>query len=462
MADKISSEPSILEGANKRARTEDVLRSSELDVTASAPSVIPDDWETNYNLLLAHDEAVEPLSEKLKKWVSLQRNLKKYNTLTAKQEAKLQVLVDSGVFTFKEEAVAYRPPSIITEYSNWDDCFTTLLLYGEDHCHCNIRIGAKQTTLRKKMEIDLGSWLSFQRKEKSENSLSEYHKALLQTLVVEGLFSWENTVGIDIKTVPLLDALWDRRFQAAKEYAATHNTCNVDIFTTVLSLPALTWAELKANDNMYNKKNMFDLGLWLYCQRQRYCMGVLKNDRFMKLQELIVSGHFSWLGSPTDRNPEFIALTNMKEKDDNTLWDAWFNVLLWYGRRYQHCNITTTETVTLPDNSEAELGKWVNQQRSAVKHGRLTDARVKLFLDLADQNLITERSWKDVLAKHGARKGVAGGALLSGLADEASGTDGAVAVTSVAVTPLVGNVVPPLPDTHGVDRNPIAADAQPL
>lgn len=168
-------------------------------------------------------------------------------------------------------------------------------------------------------------------------------------------------------------------------------------FTVILRLSQFAEPELARR---CARMNSFDLGLWIAFQRTRYRVDLLRNDRFFKLQEFIVHGQLSW-ASPNEKDSEVITLVAQKEKEEEELWMAWYRVLVFYGRRHGHCNVGTAETIALPDGFEAELGKWVHQQRSAIKHGRLAQRRTNLFIGLVEQNLLAE-TWKGVVNRPAA------------------------------------------------------------
>jgi len=117
------------------------------------------------------------------KWLKWQRTCKKGTTgsrLTKDREARLQRLVDEGRLLWDIRG-GYHVRS-------WDFMYNVLVEYGNRTGTCNVPAKWRET-LPGGEEVNLGSWVSEQRRHRND-SMSEDHRKRLQLLVDQGIFRW--------------------------------------------------------------------------------------------------------------------------------------------------------------------------------------------------------------------------------------------------------------------------------
>lgn len=138
----------------------------------------------------------------------------------------------------------------------------------------------------------------------------------------------------------------------------------------------------------------FHLGLWVRAQRMCHLAEALPEERKEKLQKLVDAGVLRWMSE--EEAVRRAAEAEKRAKEEEALWTAWYNALLWHGTHKGHCNLRSHDTITLPDGSEAELGKWLHIQRAYIKKGRLRLDRVKKIKKLFDQGKMDPVRWAHV------------------------------------------------------------------
>lgn len=305
-------------------------------------------------------------------WLALQRRHRKAGRLRQDREKKLQLLVDQGKLSWvgadtknEDEDLVQPPPPLPPA---WNSYFGALLAFAEDHGHANVPLGY-MSFIERRRSLDLGAWVRLQRQMMASGKLPENQKELLNTLVNAGMFSWTpHTSSFSSLPQYSLDTNWNLQFKAVTEYADKHKSCNVTEPGTLLTT---------------SLGNSFDLGMWVICQRSRYKLRILAPDRLVQLAGLVEKGHFAWM-SPEEAQAR-AEEREKKSKEEETLWNAWYNVLVWYGRHNGHCNLGATDTVSLPDESEAELGKWLDIQKRYLAKSRLKPDRVEKLRRLVDE-----------------------------------------------------------------------------
>ena len=352
-------------------------------------------WDVQYEALIAYANkygncnirssgytADETDLSNLYSWLALQRRHKKQNKLRKDREAKLQVLVDSGKLSWVssdlhsgDEEGQQVVQSAAQPQPTWDSFFDSLLAYTEDHGHSNVPKG-HMALVQKRCNMDLGMWVKEQRAHFSNGNLEESHRSKLNFLASVGLFSWIAPTSEPI-SVPQndLDLMWDNQFEAVQRYIADKGGCHVDTPGIIIATSV---------------GSTFDLGLWVRCQRKRLWLKSLAPSRATRLNELAEKGLFSWLS--VEDAAKRATEKEKKRKDEEILWQAWFNVLVWFGKRKGHCNIDPSETVALPDESEAELGKWLDIQKKILERRKMKPHRVLKFRKLIDEGKLP-RIW---------------------------------------------------------------------
>lgn len=345
-------------------------------------------------------------------WLALQRRHKKQNKLRPDREKKLQSLVDAGLLSWsgsdplprhssgddEGEYIHVLPPP---PPPSWDSHFHELLIYAEIHGHANVPTGYF-VTVDKRKDIDLGIWLDEQRKlygKKVGNfdATQALHYQKLNLLVDEGRFAWQAPRQLPIIPAHILDIKWSYRYEAMRSYInqdGNHHACLGDNINAKLVVPVPDVNAPPSSSSgtpIGGPVEIFDLGLWVLAQRKCYAAGSLDERRKNLLQALVDSNQFTW------QSPEEAARLSAedmkRQKEEEALWNAWYNALVWQGNHVGHCNLDSHGTITLPDGSEAELGKWLHIQRTHIKKGRLRLDRAKKIRKLYDEGKLDEEKW---------------------------------------------------------------------
>lgn len=433
--------------SNRKDPDHDILQSSEGVIRFDRgvdrgvrPSKRDQNWDTQYEALLAFAnkhkhcnirtgysaDGDDKPQVNLYAWLALQRRHKKQNKLRSDREQKLQALVDSGLLSWtgadvsgrgldEDEYIQVLPPP---PPPSWENHFGEILVFSELYGHANVPLGYL-VTIEKRKDIDLGFWLEEQRKLNSKNLLDNpTHVAKLNTLAKEGRFRWDVGTGMSsTAALPVggilgssrdeirmltnaalvvtkeaqqsLDAKWNGRYQAMLKFISrdeNHTVCVGDEITATLV------ATVRKGGN--DVEESFDLGLWVHAQRKSYAAESLVKSRLDLLQALVDDGRFAWLSQ--EEAARMAVAEEKRQKEEDALWTAWYNALVWHGVNKGHCNINSQGTITLPDGSEAELGKWLHIQRLSIKKGKLRVDRVRKIKKLYDEGKLDPTKWAHV------------------------------------------------------------------
>jgi len=199
-------------------------------------------WEEGFEQLQSyvneHDNARVPNSYvsidgfKLGFWVGRQRKYKTENNLSQDQIKRLEAVPSWSwsIFTDKLEANFEQLQSYVMEYGN-------------------ARISASYVSLD---GFKLGSWVSVQRKNKSNNYLSQDQIARFEA--IPG-WSWD-----------ILMAQWEERFEQLQSYVKEHGNARVP--------------------NSYISLDGIKLGFWVGTQRKNKLKNILSQDRLACLEAL--------------------------------------------------------------------------------------------------------------------------------------------------------------------------------
>ena len=439
----------VLDRAPKRARngeqpimTHSNTPSPENSSSRSArPSKRDQNWDIQYESLLAFANKYKHCNIRtgysadgddkpqvnLYAWLALQRRHKKQNKLRPDREQKLQALVDSGLLSWsgsdlggqgydEDEYIQVLPPP---PPPSWENHFGEVLVFAEKYGHANVPLGYL-VTIEKRKDIDLGFWLEEQRKLNAKNLLDNpVHVTRLDTLAKEGLLSLEVGSGAaSTASVPggsvqggsreetreltnaalvvhredqaTLDAKWTGRYQAMLNFIARPENRTVCAGDEILA----TLVASVQTSNGDHREETFDLGCWVQGQRRTYAAESLSEHRKGLLQPLVDAGQFAWLSQ--EEAARMAIAEEKRNKEEDALWTAWYNALVWHGVNKGHCNISSHGTITLPDGSEAELGKWLHIQRVYIKKGRLRVDRVRKIKKLYDEGKLDPAKWAHV------------------------------------------------------------------
>jgi hypothetical protein len=334
-------------------------------------------------------------------WLALQRRHKKQNKLRPDREKKLQTLVDAGLLSWagsepvprageeEEEYIHVLPPP---PPPSWESHFHELLVYSELNGHANVPIGYL-VTVDKRKDVDLGMWLDEQRKQnrqkQSDESLANISK--LNILADEGRFSWTTPRATPVISPQVLDMKWSARYEALRNFIAQEGNHSIGLSDNIKANLVVPIPDGSVGGGSVE---VFDLGLWILAQRKCYAAGVLEERRKSLLQALVDANQFTWQSK--EETARLSAEDAKRAMEEEALWNAWYNALVWQGNHVGHCNLDSHGTITLPDGSEAELGKWLHIQRVNIKKGRLRLDRAKKIKKLFDEGKLHEVKWGHV------------------------------------------------------------------
>ena len=152
------------------------------------------------------------------------------------------------------------------EDDKWNAQYEAIMKYGEEHGgDCNVPASFR-CRLGDGNEVNLGLWLSNQRYLKRQDTLRSDRQTKLQWLVDEGKFNWSFDA--------TKDDSWIAQYDAMIQYGEAHGgDCNV---------PQSYKCVLGRREVM--------LGRWLEKQRLYKKDSALKEDRLVKIQQLVDQG----------------------------------------------------------------------------------------------------------------------------------------------------------------------------
>jgi hypothetical protein len=355
-------------------------------------------WETQYEALVMYAskhghcnvrsggaDAEDKPTVNLYAWLALQRRHKKSNKLRPDREQKLQQLVDEGKLGWfgdsndKQEEMAQStlPPP------NWESMYEALLIYAEEHGHANVPLHT-YITIDKRKNVDLGLYVNEKRQSHAHGTLDPKQVAKLNILYKEGKFAW-SLPGDDymMPDTPkdVLHRKWMERFTAVAKFALQNRTM-------------LLGDDIKGTLQIDGSTETFDLEQWIFVQRKRYSLGQLEPERTNMMETLVNEKCFLWMSK--EESDRIAKEKEKQEKEEDILWNAWYNALLWQAKNGGHCNLENDSTIVLPDGSEAELGKWLHRQRSALKKGALRADRASKIKSLVDSGKLDHAKWHHI------------------------------------------------------------------
>jgi hypothetical protein len=223
-------------------------------------------WEEMFDALIEykeeHGDCKVPTgwakNKKLARWVKTQRKIYLDNKL---DKDRIKRLDDIGFVWNRLE-------------SGWEEMFELLRDYKINHGNCNV-------PLRWVVDnINIGSWVSIQRKSYLSNKLDKDRIKRLDDIG----FVWD-----------ILESKWEEMFEVLTECKKTHGNCNA---------PS-NWAENK------------QLASWVSVQRRSYKNRNLTEDHIKRLDDI----GFMW-------NPS------------ESKWEEMFEALIEYKNNHGNCNVT--------------------------------------------------------------------------------------------------------------------------
>lgn len=384
-----------------------IAEAAALELSRQSASKRDQNWDSQYEALLAYSakfnhcnvrpgytvDIDEKLGVNLYAWLALQRRHKKHNKLRPDRLRKLQHLVDSGKLSWSaadsggkaeddDEYVHVLPPP---PPPSWERHYDALLIHVETYGTANVPMG-HIVSMDGRTKVDLGAWLEDQRKAKIRNTLDSLHLRRLDNLAREDKLAWHSPApSTPIAPYPaaVLDAQWQEKYEATKAYVALHpQGCMGDEIDVRLRI------EVPAG---HPPSNPFDLFQWVRAQRMGHFYNTIKPNRRRLLQTLVDQGVFSWMSEQEASQRKEKELEKSREED--ILWTAWFNALVWLANNRGECNLNSHGTITLPDGSEAELGKWLHIQKKYIKKGTLALDRCVKLLQLIQEHKLDRTYW---------------------------------------------------------------------
>jgi hypothetical protein len=379
-----------------------------LELSRQSASKRDQNWDSQFEALLAYSgkynhcnvrpgytvDIDEKVGVNLYAWLALQRRHKKHNKLRPDRLRKLQRLVDAAKLSWTaadsggkaeddDEYVHVLPPP---PPPSWDCHYDALLIHAETHGTANVSVG-RVVSLDGRTRIDLGGWLEDQRKAKIRNTLESLHLRRLDNLAREDKLAWHTPDPAAPSPPPVseavLDAQWQEKFEATKAYVTLHpQGCLGDEIDVRLRIEV---------PEGQRPSNPFDLFQWVRAQRMGHFYNTLKPYRRRLLQGLVDQHVFSWMSEQEASKRAQKELE--KSREEAILWTAWYNALVWLGNNRGECNLNSHGTITLPDGSEAELGKWLHIQKKYIKKGTLQLERCVKLLQLMQEHKLDRGYW---------------------------------------------------------------------
>jgi len=279
-------------------------------------------------------------------WLSSQRSLKNKSKLREDRFEKLLELVNRGLLHW----------TILPKDSNkWNSIFNQLLEYGEKHNgDCNVP-RSYALTLPDSTEIKLGVWLATQRQQFKLGTLRRDRLCRLQELVDQNKLILNSTESVGTP----VDEKWDAMFHRLQEYGKVHNgDCNVP-----------------RRFILYECGSNINLGNWLHTQRTKHKAGRLPPDRLDRLQGLVDQGKLRW---------NVTEMKTISPPDDNR-WNFMCKLLSEYKESHGgDSNVPRSYSLTVSNNTEIKLGRWLSTQRSYFRAGKLLKHRVDRLQEILD------------------------------------------------------------------------------
>jgi hypothetical protein len=216
---------------------------------------------------------------------------------------------------------------INTKRIRWEENFEKVFIYAKEHGH--LRLPRKHAEMRR-----LSHWLNTQKKRKTLTNFERDKLALLKE------YGYEH----DDNRAAKFEKVWTTFFNDMVEYKRVHG----------LSVVPKTD---KAHQKLYG---------WIVQQRKMQKQGRLPVERKEKLIEF---------GFDFQRIKPYTKKKRYTEQQEKT-WDEMYAKLCDFHKEHDHCK------VTLNDESNHALAKWVSTQRIVFGKGLMDDSRKQRLDDL--------------------------------------------------------------------------------
>jgi superfamily II DNA or RNA helicase len=353
--------------SNQRANQNSMLneRREQLEaLTGWVWNIIDEQWEIGFRHLKEYSDREGHCQVsvgyrtadgyRLGQWMALQRTTKD-SFLSAERKERLESVV--GWVWDRRDA-------------QWEASFDELKMYKAEHGDVDVPIN---------WFSGLGSWASVQRRAEKNGKLSPERKAKLD----EVGFEWDK-----------LDSLWDKRYQELLAYLAEHGNAEIvqkdptglgawlsqqKLYFNSGKLPASRLEKLNSISNLFeNRKPKTD-----WDERFNELVAYKAGHGNLDVPRNWPTGLGIWLGNqksfiknnklPLDRKDKLYELGLIWESLDSR-WESRLDELREYSAKFGDVNV--------PYNWSTGLGKWIANQKSFVKAGRMSESRKKILKEI--------------------------------------------------------------------------------
>lgn len=261
-----------------------------------------DYYNKNNNLMIPLKYSID--DRNLGHWIGSQR--KKYQASKLSKE-KIELLEKIGMVWSIYDSQWYEYYNLSTEYYNENGNLLVPLRYKTSD------------------NINLGSWISHQRRDYKSGKLSDDRIALLEKIGM----AWDG-----------MNATWEDMYKLAKQYYEEHNN---------LSISSTTFTYRNAS-----------LGSWIVTQRKNYSEDRLSNEQIAMLSRI----GMEWIYT---NNPDYV-------------WDKNYNTVLDFYSRYKHLYIP----INYVTKDGVRIGVWLYDRKLEYERNELSEDR-KRKLDELDK-----------------------------------------------------------------------------
>jgi len=248
----------------------------------------------------------------------------------------------------------------------WDIMFSHLLKFIEETGH--VRVPCNYIT----GDIPLGQWVTSQQKLHRKSKIRDDRRRRLKAVgflwVRDERLVWSGKE----RTLGKTDESWNKMYQHLVEFHIEHGHCMVSVRTLVTE-------EHDVDDGQEGETSKKDLGTWVSRQRASYRDGTIKEDRKLVLDKI----GFVWKIDHCDA--EF----SLRQRQ----WDEMCEKLKAWKKEHGHCNVPGDY------KGDAALAKWVKNQRTFERNGKLDEGRFERLDVLGFVWNQIETRWKDMFKR---------------------------------------------------------------
>jgi len=195
----------------------------------------------------------------------------------------------------------------------WEKMFALLVQYTDREGHCRVLKNHKED------DENLGFWLSHQRLKMKNGKLSDDYQCQLEEIGVV----WKIR---DVRSAKR----WEEMYGLLMQFNEREGHCRVPLL---------------------HKEDDENLGTWLTTQRTAKSKEKLSSERRIQLEEIGVE-------------LEMRGVISAKK------WEKMYELLMQFNEREGHCRVPQNHK-----EDDANLGKWLDNQRTSNKKGKLSEER---------------------------------------------------------------------------------------